>query len=265
MLKVLILLLFMLNLLSCHQEAVFTKGKYGASTLEDKKLKLTETEVIDWKVGPGFKQKVSKGFQIVFNLPVLSMDDARTLYENYTINGWVIRVIKDGRKGRRTLGYMYYPIKHKKEGRMSFGGQQIKSGAVRIFYAAASMSNRFQNFQCPAFEHNLSIEDIRLNEVKGPTPRFLISGAEEKKIYGKVEKFSLSPTIFNGEMNLSGSYFIELALYNVEKQLRKSNFVIIPGSVDVRREEQHVIRGCQGATVPPREEEAPRGKFHFGR
>jgi len=123
MMKWISLCLLFLLFTGCREEVVFVKGDYGASTVIAKNLKLTEVDVSDWKVGPGFKQVISKGFQLVFDLPLLSMDDARVLYNEYGINGWVVRVIKDGRKGRRTLGYMYYPIKHKKEGRMTFGGQ----------------------------------------------------------------------------------------------------------------------------------------------
>ena len=258
------LMIIMICFYGCRKEALYEAGKYNTSIVVPLDIKLSDLKVIDWKVGPGFKIIISKGIQFVFDLPLLSSDAAEDLYKTKKVNGWVIRVIKNGRRGRRILGYLYYPIKHKEKGRMSFGGQQIKSGAVRIFYAAASMSSRFRNFQCPAFDHNLSIESAVLEE-GGTAARFLVSAAEERRIPGKIDRFSLRPAIFNGEMSLVGSYEIELAFFNIETQRRKSNFITIPGKIVVKREERHVLRGCQGATIPPRGEEKAKGRFKFGR
>ena len=259
-----LLILTLLFISSCRKEAIYEQGKYNTSIVVPLDIKLDNLKVIDWKVGPGFKTVISKGFQLTFDLPFISKDAVDDLYDKKKVNGWIVRVIKNGAKGRRSLGYLYYPIKQHKKGRMSFGGQQIKSGAVRIFYAAASMSSRFRNFQCPAFDHNLSIEDITL-EAGGEAGRFLVSAAEERLIPGKVERFSLRPAIFNGEISLIGSYEIELAFFNIETKRRKSNFIKIPGRVVVKREERHVLRGCQGVTIPPREEENTKGRFKFGR
>ncbi len=262
--KIWSLIILLIILSACREEAKYTPGKYNSATIYASDLKLTEVKVIDWKVGPGFKTVISKGFQLVFNLPLLSNEAANELYEKQKVNGWVLRVIKNGARGRRVLGYMYYPIKHSGKGRLSFGGQQIKNGAIRVFYAAASMSSRFRSFKCPAFEHNLKIEGIKITD-EGPARPFLVSSVTDKRIPGKIEKFSLRPIIFNGEMRLSGSYSLELALYNVEGQLRKSNFVKIPGEVIVTSELPVVIKGCQGATIPPRQDKPRRGIFRFGR
>lgn len=257
-------LLAIVFLLGCREESRYEKGKYNTSIIVPYDIKLTEAKIIDWKVGPGFKIVISKGFQLAFDFPILPTEAVSDLVTTKGVNSWVVRVIKYGKRGRRVLGYLYYPIKGNDKKRLSFGTQQIKSGAVSIFYAAASMSSRFRNFQCPAFDHNLSIEDMVLVE-EGPAQRFLVSASESRKIRGKIERFSLRPAIFNGEITLAGSYEIELAFYNSDTQVRKSNFVKIPGKVVVKREMKHILRGCQGVTIPPRDEGSGKGNFKFGR
>ena len=265
--RILFFLLFILFFsTSCSKfYSEYRKGNMGTAILVPDNLKISGGDILDWKVGRGFKQTISKGVQVQFHLPVLKESDLEDVMSK-GIDAWIIKVIKDGSRGREVMGYIYFPFKSKSlRSRTSIFSSttMIKKGAVNILYAAAYTSSRFRSFKCPAFGHNKVIEEFLLID-GGKPPHFLISSSEERSVRGKIEKFGLAPSTYNGGTSLIGKYGVELAFYNIKNKKKMSNFVRVPGYLSIENEGEEIIKGCTGFVVPRKEDE-DRKVFKFGR
>lgn len=258
-----ILVLIILIFQSCTKYSDYKSMGQNTASIIPEGLEIYDYGVISWKVGKNYRQEVSKGFRIQFKLPSLEDKDLDDLVNKKGVDSWVLKVIQDGVRGKRVLGYVYYPLAVKASARQTTKKRQVKAGAVSIYYASASMSRRFENFKCPAFNHSKEIDEIKLYS-SGSLDRILVSAVEDRSIGGKVESYGIAPAVFNGEMVLRGRYTFALALYNSAEKKLKSNFTTIPQTIEVVREIEKEISGCSGFTVPEKEKSEPSGGFQFG-
>ena len=145
--------------------------------------------------------------------------------------------------------------------------KQIKTGVVNIYYAAAAISNRFENFHCPAFDHSKIIDKVKVSHIKNTTSKIFVSPMERQRIEAKVDKYSYSPTIINGGMKLAGTYVIDIALYRQNEKYKESSYYTIPSEVIIKSESNKYLKGCTGFKIPSRERDSREGieSFKFGR
>jgi len=223
-------------------------------TLPD--LEIKNVEIIEWKVGPGYNQEVSKGLRFKMSMPMMNSRDLQSMLAIGTINSWMIRVTRKETFMNNVLGRMYMPLKTQKQKRAAFVGDvQVEEAFFEIYYAAASPSKRFERFNCPAFDHDKVIEKVDIRRSGGRAiPKLVSSPIVSIAEGGKVEEFGFRPALFNGGMSLAGEYNIEIALYDFEKKVRRSDFVAYPQTVIISAERSKQIKGCAKFNIPQRNE-----------
>lgn len=246
------IILFYLFLASaCSEYSDYSVDNFGVSSITPKDTHITEVEVKKWKVGPLRKQEVTKGVQVKFSLPYLKKDDLLQLIEKKGINSWIVRVSKRSPTGSRVISSFFIPLAlpgDAEQARVRI--KQVKNGFLNLFYAAASISPRFEKFQCPAFDHNKKIKNAKIVEDKSYIRRIVISTGEEAGVFGKVSSFGYRPQVINAGMELRGRYFIEIALYNTASKTKKSSFIQYPESVELSGEIDVPLTGCDDFKIP---------------
>jgi hypothetical protein len=231
-------------------------------------MHINKVEVIDWKVGAGFKQVVSKGLRFRVSLPILDSEDLDNMHKSTRTNGWIVRLTRRGSLRAKAIGRMYIPLVGGRTGgrRPIFSsGNQQEEAHFEVFYAAASPSKRFENFICPAFGHNLVIKEVDIIKLKEVSSKITPSSTMNRKVRGKCQKFSFRPALFNGGPKLAGRYKVEIAAYDYNKKVRRSSYVEFPEEVKVYKEVRKPIRGCSGFKIPKRKNRGGTGEFKFSR
>lgn len=252
----------------CTEKAVFERDSYGNIVIKSHQLKIEDADIEEWRVGPLKRQKITKGIRLGIKFPVMEVEDLQTLGREKEVDSWLIRVKKRGNVGTNVMGYFYVPLVQKGSGGSSLRVKQFQKGFFYVFYAAAAMSKRFELLACPAFNHRKVIENIDLSPALGKEKTFTVSKVSLGVLSAKIEKFGYHKMIFNGGMDLTGEYFIELAFYNSEKKERKSDWVEVSERVTVESEREKEVKGCVGSEVPPRpksDDVDPVQKYKFGR
>lgn len=260
--------LLIVLLSSCTKKAkLVEEGNKMFIYADDLKVKLIKE--VPWKVGPYYKQKISRGIRIHFGLPQLSADDMKKLYDKKGIDSWIVRVKRRASTSSRTMGYfaVQFAFENPKEpGKMRY--VQSGTASVGIYYAASSLSTRLDNIPCPALDHRLKINDVVVEESKtGQSKLFSITSGETESIRAKVHAIAYSPVTVNGGMNLTGEYLAEIALYRLGKKEKASSYITLDDYARVGREQTTVIRGCKGYRIPERSDKDDNlmKKFKFKR
>ena len=265
--KILTYLLILL-LSSCSKNAkLVEEGNKMFIYAEDLKVKLIKE--IPWKVGPYYKQKISRGVRIHFGLPQLNTEDMKKLYKEKGIDSWIVKVKRRASTSSRTIGYfaVQFAFENPKEpGEIRFA--QSGSASVGIYYAASSLSTRLDNIPCPALDHRLKINEVVVEKSKTVQSKlFSITSAETESIRAKVHAIAYSPVTVNGGMNLTGEYIAEIALYRLGKKEKASSYIVLDDYARIGREQTTVIRGCKGYRIPERSDKDDNlmKKFKFKR
>jgi hypothetical protein len=261
----LLALLFLVT--SCDQKSTLIyEGQNAIVRATSSGIK--EADEIQWGVGALRKQTVSKGFRLKIDFPLLEEEDLVRIVKEKSVAAWLVRIKRVRNGNPEVLGYVTIPL----TSAMARGGekrkpQQLKSAYLNIYYAAAALSRRFENFECPAFDHKKRIGDVE--EVLEPTRSALLilSQSEAKQVTVRSEPLGYAPVVINGGMELDGEYIIELAFYNDEEKRQLSNFIELAASIKILNEETVNLKGCQNFQIPPRDEneEAKYREFKFGR
>lgn len=230
--------------------------KYGSITITPKNSKLTKVKQIVWKVGPLFKQSVSKGFLMELSFPQLENSDFKHLLSSNKINSWLVEIEKETIMGNESIGFVQIPIyATTKRAKTIYNYRQIKSGFIRVLYHAAIPSSRFENFQCPAFGHDYILEGPGMIEKKRPTEKLVVSPVYERELTQTVEPFSLVPIALSGGTTLTGKYIAKIALYDGPNKTIRSNFLQLENEIVINKESHKKITGCENFEIPPKPEE----------
>ena len=158
-------ILFLLFLMSCSPQ-VEVKKNGNVYSLHNLSPEISEFQILDWKVGPGVKKvTVSKGFMIKVDLPQLSSSDKMLLYNEREVDSWLIRLVRYKRSGAfEPLGEIYAPLIRKKFRGGATNASSLRNVFFRIVYAAIAPAKRFESFVCPAFDHNLYIDEMNIEK-----------------------------------------------------------------------------------------------------
>ncbi|GAB4019660.1 MAG: hypothetical protein Fur0010_21880 [Bdellovibrio sp.] len=257
------LLIASLLFFGCEKKSEYSV-KDGIVTILPTNVGAESAEVIPWTVGILGKVKVAKGINIKVAFPQLEKEAIEDLVKNRGVNSWLIRVRRRHFGRSEILGFLYVPIALPGANDSSVRVKQTKGGFFSVYYAAAALSSRFEKFDCPAFDHNLWIDDIEVYNDKSAGNMIATSPSEMEIISAKVEAFSYSPITLNGGKSLTGEYVIDLALYNHQSKRKVSNYLELDQKIKVSTELPVHIEGCAGFKIPQREEDSSK-KFKFGR
>ena len=208
----------------------------GIHKIEDIKAEIFKLKTVDWKVGKKRGATVSKGFSFKIDIPKINEDGRRILFDKYGIDSWLYRIVRKRRGRTQRLGLVKFDL-----GNMSRTTTDI---TIHIFYHAASVSQSFRRFHCPAFDHRLIIEDIDLESDNYGEMSFYTK--KDRPVKGKITKPAFAPVIFSGGRGLKGDYFVELALYNSKEKRLYSRFKRVGNSIEVDDEREVSVPSCVG-------------------
>ena len=261
MLKLIIVSFLMVSLVSCKDYSMLMVEKNGV-TIKPMGGAIDSAQVLKWKVGSLFKYTVSKGILIKVNLPRLKADDIQVLNMKYGVDSWIIRVSKDFSGRRQTLGEIYLPMQAPALKRVS----ATSLANFAVYYSAAAPSPRFENFQCPAFDHRKLIGNVDVQNRGITWQNLAVGNFDGGSRDVKLQKFSLDPITLNGGMSLAGSYIIELGVFSEREGVRKAGYIDFPEEIIVSQEQEVAVGGCENSQIPSNDKETlDIRKFKFGR
>jgi hypothetical protein len=217
-----------------------------------------------WRVGPRKKQRVSKGFEIKIKFPQLESDHLNQILTETDVNSWLIILRKKTLTRNQVLGRSFVPliVPGTKKSRL----KQMKYGYLRVYYPAAALSTRYENFTCPAFKHKLKITKIKVQKLAESNTPLKLSPNKRTRVSQVVKRFEYNSEKINGGDLLAGDYQVEIAFYNSGSKIKYSNVFRLSQIAKVIKEERVSIRGCENFVVPnisPRSEGIEQ--FKFGR
>lgn len=227
---------------------------------------ISRVESIDWKVGALGKETVSKGIRIKIDFPRLRIDDIEDLVTKTDLDSWIVRVHQQTGYGSNILGHFYIPMIKPGSTSSSLRVSQMEYGMVNIYYAASSVSPRFENLNCPPFNHQLYIDDddLEIDETDFLT-KVMVNPSDFSLVQAKLDTFGYQPTTLNAGMSLVGSYFVDVALYDSRSKMRRSSYLRLPQTVRVKLERTRPVSGCAGAQIPAKQEDTRSFRdFKFG-
>ena len=220
---------------------------------------------VPWRVGPSLKQRVSRGILLEVRFPLLGTSDFNDILDNSEINSWLIRVMHESTANKVELGKVYIPLsKEVRRGAKTVSRKQNEKGFIEIVYSAVYPSPRFAKFNCPAFGHDLKISETEIIKNNSELQKIITGPVASKIIVGKVHEFGMAPTVLNGGTKLEGRYYVEIALYNYHKKKKVSNYLKLSTMAIVSDEQQNVIKGCRGFTIPVKDDRK-KGRFNWNR
>ncbi|MBT3237061.1 MAG: hypothetical protein HN353_13980 [Bdellovibrionales bacterium] len=241
-------------LVSCFNDLELKEGKYGAITI-DAELHLDSVKIVDWGVGRGFKNILSKGFVVKIDVPTMSKSDVLLLHKRFSIDAWLIRIRRRGDYSSGGVeGYYFVPLVRNDHVR-GLKVQSISSSKFKVYYASAYMSRRFENFFCPAFHHRFYLTDVLIKDDRiKQRQRFNIFKSDIYQVQGKVEPFNMTAFKLNGGNSLIGRYQVDLAFYNTIEKRRKSNYLPFQEFLEVKDERRREVKGCANFKIPSKAE-----------
>lgn len=255
---------FSLLAFSCTKHAEYKREK-NAAFVRIVDPSVSSVKNISWRVGKYGKEKVSRGFRMYFELPKLSDEAWKSLYENEAINGWLIRLRRKNNLRNEVMGYYAVEmISPKPESKSIYRIQGTKEASLGVYYAASSISSRLDHLPCPAFDHRFWLDDIEVTDRPVGERLWVTNPVDEITMRPKVTVISYSAVTINGGMSLKGEYYIDLALYNTFTKKKKTSLIELANHVSVQKEEERVIKGCENYVVPDKGDQDPIKKFKFG-
>ncbi len=208
----------------------------GIHKIENIEAKLHSLKNVEWKVGKKRGATVSKGFQFKVEIPKIDSDGRDTLLERYNVDRWLFKVSRLNRGRKQQLGMISFDLSN-----MSRTTTDL---TIHVFYHAASVSQSFRRFHCPAFGHRLFIDDLDLeSDTQG---EFNLYTKRNQPIRGKITKPAFAPVIFSGGRSLEGKYFVEIALYSSKDKRLYTPFKRVSNTVEVDDEKTIPVPSCVG-------------------
>lgn len=261
-------LLIALLLLSCSKKSELKKDMPGVMLLIPQGAGVESADPVSWAVGPDLRQNVHKGVRLVVRFPNITDEDLKFILKKSRADAWLVKVTKKGLDGRRTMGIIelpLYPMNHLTGGSEN-EPRAVTTATFNIFYADASPSIRFEKFNCPAFGTHKVLDDVTITrqDTQGRST-LSFSAMDEERLGEKILEFNYYSTVFNGGMELTGEYIVEIALYERDGKRRASSWLLLPEVVDVAGEHDKPIKGCNEFKIPPKKEKPSFEGFKFKR
>ncbi|OFZ25759.1 MAG: hypothetical protein A2381_03310 [Bdellovibrionales bacterium RIFOXYB1_FULL_37_110] len=241
-------MLALVLMVSCKDYSTILVEKNGAN-ITIVNAEIDSAQVIRWKVGSLFKYTVSKGVLVKLELPQLRAEDIQTLMDNYEIDSWIVRVSKDFSGRRHVLGEIFMPLQSSALSRMSSNSAAF----FAVYYSAAAPSPRFENFQCPAFNHRKLIGDVDIEDNGIGWQTLAVGHNEQGSRESQLQQFSLDPITLNGGSSLFGTYIVELATFSHRTRTQKSSYIEYPQKVVVSEENEVTVGGCENSDIPAKQ------------
>ena len=252
---------------SCREYSPYQYLQSNSVAIGVNNLQIVKSKIIDWQVGIGSKNLISKGVTITLTLPILQSQDLSDLLEKRGANAWLLRLSRDTAQGRRVVGKIYVPLTSADNTRRtSLKISQLSPITIAVHYAAAAISQRFENFACPAFGHQRVISGVTISRPGTKSSDLIVSSISyHSSREGNIEKYSFRTPVLNGGETLQGSYLLEVAAYNYQEKRLKSNYSEYTQRLDIGPEMQRPLKGCSNFTIPPAPvEEKGLRQFKFG-
>lgn len=243
------LILLILTLSSCKDISQYLR-KGEKATIVPSGTSIAKGEVVTWKVGLLRRQRVSKGIKVKLNFPQLDKADLEDLISELKIDGWLVRVRQRTLVTSQTLDQFYIPLLIPDLGKSDLKIKQVESGFVNLYYSAAAISGRFENFQCPAFGHRRKITKFKVIDIKGADRSIRGDKKGGIRFMEKINTYDYKPLSINIGKTMNGEYFFEIALFNKEKKLRKSNWYTLHQAIKVSGEKLVALKGCKNFKIP---------------
>lgn len=230
----LLAIFILFTLLGCdhHIHVSRNRGVIRISEFESKIENVTE---VPWEVGKNREAEVSQGFIMRVGVPKITKEDQKALAEDYGIDSWLYQIEYKYRGRTQILGHLYLPFKSIIKTTDNF--------SVHVYYHAAAASSRFRKFHCPALGHRKKIKEYSLESLKGDESFFV-----NYKEYFPAKHYALDhyPIILSGGKELTGEYFVTIALYNHLDKKRYSEFVHMGNKVVISNEDEVKVNSCAG-------------------
>jgi hypothetical protein len=237
-------------------------------TLKDANFYIGDYEHNGWKVGNDKLTTISKGFMITIFYPKLPNAIQKALKEKGA-DSWAIEVVRISPiGGQEVIGYIKVPFFHTiATYYIPFVTHTHNKIFVKIIYAAASPSKRFQEFECPAFGHDRKISEYSydsLDPIANLTvfPKGRVNAPLKEIVSGGFQAIE-----FNGGTTLKGKYFARFALLDSRDKTLYSDYQESDNILFIENEDRVIIPGCRNnAPIPPRPENDGKDfkKFKFG-
>ncbi|MEX0799051.1 MAG: hypothetical protein WD025_06385 [Bacteriovoracaceae bacterium] len=222
--------------LSCSNEIELGQ-KSGIYFLKDVEVDIQDLKAIEWKVGKKREVEISKGLQFKLDVPELTEQAAKLLYTKHGVDSWVYKVTKINRGSRQHLGYVAFDTRR--------SSRVTKTFTLHVYYHAASVSQDFRRFHCPAFGHRLTLLDYDLVQ-SNEKNRNEIYVRPTSAIRGNINRLSFAPLIFSGGGKLTGKYIVEIGLFNTKENKLYSNWTPLNAYVEVAGEGAKTVESCLG-------------------
>jgi hypothetical protein len=267
--KFIIFILIAATQLGCQSYSTVEFDNKGGVTVKNPTAIFEDVEILEWKVGPLKRQRVSKGFRLGISFPLIKSDELIKIVDLRDVDSWIVRVNRGSNFGHVNLGSLYVPLK-KPGKKAELGLRPMIKGYVQVYYGAAALSKRFETSTCPGFHHRKVIEEANIRDTPNTSSSLIVlNDAQETASSERVHAFGYNPYPFNGGMDLKGNYFLEIAFYNSQKKIIKSSFIPYADFLEVGYEKEIAIKGC-GASEMPNNIPAEREKngvrqFKFGK
>ena len=236
--------LILLILLGCRNESEFVE-QGGRLLLKNVEMKVSNLSDTDWQVGrPRRRTSLTQSVVFTVDLPYLTEDARDLLYKKYEMDGWILRLTHRRENQEIVLGEVYAPMagtKHTRQREVEIN--QTKSISLKIFYAAAYISERFRSFDCPAFLHDRRVDDI---SIEGDFSPFDLEVSYPVTYSSRPLLAELTPSAFNAGNSITGEYTIEAALYSLKNKTIATKWVPLKEKVVIGSEERVKVNGCAG-------------------
>lgn len=257
------LLIFLIFIISCSKDSKIIEINDQRIKIEVSDLKFEEVDNVSWAVGRSKITVLSKGLQLLINLPSLSKEDLNLISKKYKFDSWIYEVYKNKNGYKQILNSFYIPFV-KNRGEFS---HSVEKNGVYLMYSSVYPSPSFEKFNCPAFGHDKFLESYDIEKSYGveSTQYLKISKFTSKRYNGAPEKAHYSLNKVNVGKYMKGEYVIRIALYDQENKKTVSNFISYTTKLNVYNETQRVVSGCTGVKEKIPEIKNPNGKFKFGR
>lgn len=250
--KIFVLMLLAALMSGCSRRSKVEFGE-NQSTIQPAPLQLTRFSELEWKVGKERRQTISRGFTLALDVPRLSNSDLRELAERHQVDAWYFQI----RRGPDVLQRYYIPL--------APGARQFNSVLFNVQYASSAISMRFANSPCPAFDHRKIITGHRFVQVQRNTDRLTLGPMNESRLNAQLPAFEIRPPSINAGHSLRGIYSVDVALFNLQHRLFKSNLLTYPRALEVTGERDGSIEGCEGYQIPDQDSGGGLEEFRFGR
>lgn len=233
-------LLIFFSLSSCVNMSVLTEKRSGFS-LEVNNAEITEVVPSEWPVGPKGKQRVHRGVRVKISVPQLSKSDARTLIRKRGVDSFLIKVMREVKGTKISIGHIKVPINQK--------GTGTKEVLFFVDYYAAGIRSSYTRYVCPPYNHDYKVFGLKIKNHSSKIKNIGISAQYEKSVRdARNIDYQYSGQHFIAGRNVLGRYFLKIALYDSGEKTLKSEYFPYNQYFSVDGHERHSIKGCPSST-----------------